>query len=195
MNRQVGPSILLSVFIVCFFAVALFPHDPPAPAQKKSGTDDVPSLARNNRLTLDASADSPGVLPASRAATSARPAPEFVPLPVARAVPASRHQIGGRDAKKLVGHDATASHSGRAADPNSDRDSRKPSPALPEVVAVQPRSAFTIVEPHESLDDVARRIYGTSGVADSIWRANRDALPRRDSVLAAGTVLRTPVLE
>ena len=28
MNRQVGPSIALSVSIVCFFAVALFRHDP-----------------------------------------------------------------------------------------------------------------------------------------------------------------------
>ena len=27
MNRQVGPSIVCSVLIVCFFAVAFFPHD------------------------------------------------------------------------------------------------------------------------------------------------------------------------
>ncbi len=37
MNRQAGPSIVLSVLIVCFFAVALFQRDPPraSPQQKR----------------------------------------------------------------------------------------------------------------------------------------------------------------
>ena len=60
--------------------------------------------------------------------------------------------------------------------------------------ARQPGSAFTIVDPDETLEDVARRIYGSGGVADALWRANRDALSRRDSQLSAGMVLRTPVL-
>jgi nucleoid-associated protein YgaU len=60
--------------------------------------------------------------------------------------------------------------------------------------ARQPGSAFTIVDADETLEDVARRIYGSGAVVDSLWRANRDALARSDSQLSAGTVLRTPVL-
>ena len=59
-------------------------------------------------------------------------------------------------------------------------------------VVRQPDSPFTIVEPNETLEDVARRIYGSGDHVDSLWRANRDALPQRNSPLSAGMVLRTP---
>ena len=44
----------------------------------------------------------------------------------------------------------------------------------------------------ESLEDVAIRVYGSSDPVDTLWRANRDLLPHRDSPLSAGAVLRTP---
>jgi hypothetical protein len=51
-----------------------------------------------------------------------------------------------------------------------------------------------VVEPNETIADVALRVYGTSEDADALWRANRDTLPRLDSPLSAGTLLRTPSL-
>jgi hypothetical protein len=48
------------------------------------------------------------------------------------------------------------------------------------------------VQKDESLRDVAIRIYGSSDMLDSLWRANRDVLPSKDSPLTEGTVLRTP---
>ncbi len=60
--------------------------------------------------------------------------------------------------------------------------------------ARQPRSAFTVVETNETITDVAVRVYGTAEEADVLWRANRDAMPRQDSPLAPGTLLRTPMV-
>jgi len=48
------------------------------------------------------------------------------------------------------------------------------------------------VEDGETLEDVTLRIYGSSDQLDLLWRANRDLLPRKNSPLSAGTVLRTP---
>jgi hypothetical protein len=55
-----------------------------------------------------------------------------------------------------------------------------------------PRSAFTTVKDGETLEDVTVRIYGSSDQLDLLWRANRDLLPRKNSPLSAGAVLRTP---
>ena len=60
--------------------------------------------------------------------------------------------------------------------------------------ARQPRSAFTVVEANETITDVALRVYGTADEVDALWRANRDALPRQDSRLSPGTLLRTPTV-
>jgi len=59
-------------------------------------------------------------------------------------------------------------------------------------VARQPRSAFTVVHADETIEDVALRVYGTLDESDSLWRANRDALVRKDSPLSPGMLLRTP---
>jgi len=61
-------------------------------------------------------------------------------------------------------------------------------------VAKQPRAAFTVVSAAETIQDVALRVYGTTEQVDSLWRANRDALPHKDSPLATGMVLRTPTI-
>jgi hypothetical protein len=58
----------------------------------------------------------------------------------------------------------------------------------------QPQSAFTVVETNETIRDVALRVYGAADDADVLWRANRDTMPRRDTPLAPGTLLRTPMV-
>lgn len=55
-----------------------------------------------------------------------------------------------------------------------------------------PQQAFTSVRQGESLRDVAIRVYGSADELDSLWCANRDVLPQKDSLPAAGSVLRTP---
>lgn len=60
---------------------------------------------------------------------------------------------------------------------------KKPRPA---------RSAFTQATEGESLTDVAVRVYGTSDAAKTLWMANRDLIERPETVLVAGTLLRTP---
>lgn len=59
-------------------------------------------------------------------------------------------------------------------------------------IARRPRNAFTVVAANETISDVAMRVYGTTDEVDGIWRANRDALPKRDSPLSPGTILSTP---
>jgi hypothetical protein len=54
------------------------------------------------------------------------------------------------------------------------------------------RSAFTVVSPGETIEDVSLRVYGTFEESDTLWRANRDALARKDSPLSPGMLLRTP---
>jgi hypothetical protein len=54
------------------------------------------------------------------------------------------------------------------------------------------QQAFTSVRQGETLRDVAIRVYGSADELDSLWRVNRDVLPHRDSLLTAGSVLRTP---
>ena len=56
----------------------------------------------------------------------------------------------------------------------------------------RPARAFTSVEPGESLETVAFRIYGTTDAADHLWESNRDLLPDRQSQLLPGQPLRTP---
>ncbi len=59
-----------------------------------------------------------------------------------------------------------------------------------------PRSpgVFTTVERGETLADVATRVYGTSGTAAHVWRANRDQLLTVETPPRAGMLLRTPSL-
>jgi len=59
-------------------------------------------------------------------------------------------------------------------------------------VAREPRSPFTVANADERIEDIALRVYGTIDESDSLWRANRDTLPRKDSPLSPGMLLRTP---
>jgi hypothetical protein len=152
MNRQVGPSIVLSVLIVCFFAVALFQRDPPRGARgSRRGASGEHSTAR-------------------RDPTSGRDGP-------IRAISSNLAQ------------DDSVSR------PDTRPSARSESPRLPsERSAREPDGEYTVVKPNETLGDVALRVYGTSQALDPLWRANRDSLPRRDSSLSRGAVLRTPSL-
>ena len=54
------------------------------------------------------------------------------------------------------------------------------------------RSAFTTAREFETIEDVSSRVYGSREHGDLLWRANRDTLPQRNSPLSTGMLLRTP---
>jgi nucleoid-associated protein YgaU len=183
MNRQVGPSILLSVAIVCFFAVALYQHDPPHTRDGRSRSRSADAIARSG----SAPPREPKRSTSTRAdavervhSVSVRTVREPQPVP-----PALRPSLVSAT------HPPGPSVHRRAAYPAGSDQATKDEPIE---VARRPASPFTIVEADESLEDVAKRIYGSGIHRDSLWRANRDTLTRKDSPLATGMVLRTPTL-
>jgi nucleoid-associated protein YgaU len=115
--------------------------------------------------------------------------------------PVRREGGPGQYVTETRGNRGSASQPGQIQQASA-RSSRPKLPSVPETVASSkpqktatvrsPRSAFTVVERSETIEDVSSRVYGTPLLADSIWRANRDTLPRRDSPLATGMLLRTP---
>jgi hypothetical protein len=220
MNRQVIPSMILSVLIVCFFSIVLYERDKPgaltrplrgdpAPAVSSASTSQTVDKPSASSAAASKGPDSPKVvdegppreikgpvktetLPASTADQRAQSAPapgqekaEPVRCAEAPAVPAATATEGPGSAPSQV---AT-----RAADPVS-RPKEKPASraAGSSPASTAHRSAFTTVQDGETLEDVTIRIYGSSDQVDLLWRANRDLLPRRNSPLSAGAVLRTP---
>jgi hypothetical protein len=213
MSRQAGPSIVLSVLIVCFFAVALFQRDVP-----RSHTSRPRSAARDS-VARTPPARSPYL---SRAASSQGETRKRARRPPVRSDLSSL--AGGSSAtggKSRVASGPADQNQGAREKPvpeitrqrgsglppgkfqqASVESSRVRHPSAPESVASStsrktgsarsPRSAFTVVEPSETIEDVSSRVYGTNLLADSIWRANRDTLPQRDSPLSTGMLLRTP---
>jgi nucleoid-associated protein YgaU len=183
MNRQVGPSIVLSVLIVCFFAVALFQHDPPRSARSRGQNGSFKGIARSA-----AGAGAPG----DKSAVPTGLAEVGRPI-------SSEREIGVRSA----GRDGTSPYA-RLASARGGILEREQSAArdglgtkkerAPIEISRQPLSEFTVVVADETLEDVARRVYGSTDSVDSLWRANRDSLPRKSSLLTAGVVLRTPSL-
>jgi hypothetical protein len=192
MNRQVGPSLVLSVLIVCFFAVALFEHEPSRGRMRARPALPLPTRGSSEEARLPARDDRsrpPGAL----ASGSRRTAAGFVqPDPRPRSVRGDRIATPTSDAPvpavratdrsldRLAGHvrGSVETNRSRGLSDHGDR----------------PRSAFTLVREDETIADVALRIYGNTDEADALWRANRDAIPRKDSPLAPGTLLRTPHL-
>jgi hypothetical protein len=213
MRRQVGPSIVLSVLIVCFFAVALFQRDPPRTVWSRAGqaagdaivrsrppVQPVPinptsgpvdftgpsgprtgrreessqpagrsSLARRTSVssaTNDSKEDtqSPGALAPPVKVVSDSPRTSFGPASAPASRPPARSRAAPAGAGRADGRD----------------------------MARTPRAPFTVVNSSETIEDVALRVYGTTGETDALWRANRDALPSRDSPLSTGMLLRTP---
>lgn len=75
----------------------------------------------------------------------------------------------------------------RRARPRPSESSPAPAPA-----PAPARPEFAVVAEGEDLADVAGRVYGSERAAEDLWRANRDSLPRVDSPLRPGMLLRTP---
>jgi nucleoid-associated protein YgaU len=182
MNRQVGPSIVLSVLIVCFFAVALFQRDRPR------ATRDRPRVEPRDAIA----GSSPGARPYVDGSSRRVSAPVTVKgLPETTHV-ASRAVVQASSVAP-AGFQRKVERLARAPDESrAEPDGPKPHDLV--AVARQPRAAFTVVNAAETIQDVALRVYGSTVQVDSLWRANRDALPRRDSPLSTGMVLRTPDL-
>jgi hypothetical protein len=188
MNRQVGPSIVLSVFIVCFFAVALFRHD-----QKRPTADGTRKHAFQGSASPEHSGSTPKPdFPAGLAATSnggaMKPGPDI-----------DRESTSRGGGPRITIADPNPPTI-RPASVRSQRASEQPAAAKADFDKMpaqhrrmhQPHSAFTVVRREESIADVAVRIYGSTDAVEELWRANRDLLPERDSALASGTFLRTP---
>jgi nucleoid-associated protein YgaU len=75
-----------------------------------------------------------------------------------------------------------------AAEPGSDGHAIKaPAPS-----GREPRLGVTVVRKNETMLDVALRVYGAPDKVETLWRANRDALPALDTPLETGMLLRTP---
>jgi nucleoid-associated protein YgaU len=213
MNRQVIPSLLLSVLIVCFFAIILFEREP-----QPAASDHKPSAPGRLNGSLHQSSPTQESLASSKRAN--RPA-QLAEKPDAH------RQSSGSMVRPTLAPGRTDPHSSPAV--GVDVTSREPqrsaatpfrnpsTPALAKTVDVAstphststlststvgpapslaPRpcrpAAFTVVEKGETLEDVSIRVYGSSDHVLTLWRANRDLLPRQDSVLAAGSLLRTP---
>jgi hypothetical protein len=195
MNQQAGPSIILSVLIVVFFGVALFPREP---ARIRGSAGDTPieaPLPSSQRL----------VDPTKSIPPHSEPIAGLAPAPSVDAVKTSSPRRD--DASRSV--EVSSISSSPAHKPAVIRQTSNPSmarepqarpigavtalPASPRE-AHQPSQAVTVVGVNETIADVALRVYGTTNRIDVLWRANRDALHGRDSPLVPGTLLRTPTV-
>ena len=164
MNEHAGPACALSVLIVGVFAVLLHDKNPP-PAPPRPAASDLASATPAPPRT------------APRIDDHARRAAAESPPPIApRPPPAPTPTVEIRPAPHV---------------PSSPAPRRQPA-TRPRPIPARPRASTTIVEPGETLADVAARIYGEADAADAIWKANRDQLAARDAALTGGMLLRTP---
>jgi hypothetical protein len=186
MNEHAGPACALSGLIVGIFAVLLHDRNPPPPVP--------PSPARgvssaSPRGGAPSSPDTPAAIrPAPPREVAASPAP-------AEGASVARPTVALREIR--VENPPTPGSPPPGPPPEA---KARPRPSRPEPPVEPPkkptppfpRSSFAIVEPGESLADVAARVYGSKEAAEALWKANRDQVERVDSPLARGTLLRTP---
>ena len=220
MNRHVIPSMILSVLIVCFFSVMLYEREKPG-AIARPGVAPVPAVpsasASQNIDKPAASAAPASKAPDASEAVNERPQreikrpaqtetpPASTADPHAQGIPAGAlgkaRPVAVADAPAAAAAVATREGPGsapapvatRSADPASIPKEKPARPAADSSPALTAhRSPLTTVKDGETLEDVTIRIYGSSDQLDLLWRANRDILPRRNSPLSAGAVLRTP---
>jgi hypothetical protein len=179
MNEQAGPACVLSVLIVGAFAVLLHDKDrgtsPPKPS--------LPSMARDNPEPRDPESARPALPATPRLETTL-----VAPVPKARGlesqVPRTPPAESPRDRDSPGPEDRVVGLENASGPPRK-------VPKLPKR-SVRARGDFTVVEPGETLADVAERVYGSNRAAESLWKANRDQLGTLESPLQAGTLLRTP---
>jgi nucleoid-associated protein YgaU len=183
MTRQAVPSIVLSVLIVCFFAIALFQPDPPNKSHGQGRRRARGGIARTASRPTDRSSVARTDKPLSRAPDPVvRATDKAAPTPKAgasRPPGTSFVAVANRPAHPPARSAAIATITRAAVRTDSD---------------FGPHGSFTVVKAGETLADVALRVYGTTREAASLWRANRDALLRPDSPLEVGMLLRTPSL-
>ncbi len=200
MSRQAGPSIVLSVLIVCFFAIALFQRDEPRTRLKRTRSTEeagvraaTPPPVGNMRSKQSRKLERPigGVQPDEPSVLAATDSVR----------PKRDQRASGSHSSKASAHVRGQAESGgqpglnRPASPQGQQRGQAVKPRRSgQASGLAPRTGFTVTLPSETVEDVCERVYGTKGLADSLWRSNRDTLPRRDSPLAAGTLLRTPEL-
>ena len=206
MNRNVGASFMLSVLMVSFFAVALYPRDgPPPPCSAKSSvvSSEAPGSAPPDPPPLP----TPGV-PLFEATEVAAAEPASKPDPVPEPRDQWRAETSPRpqpftvrslqDRSEIMAGTEESSPGPTGADLMT-----RPSPTTWPVraqtvsrrrasVLLRHPPAFTTVGAGESLSDVAIRVYGSPESAEMLWRANRDVIEQRNSSLRAGMLLRTP---
>lgn len=186
MERQAFPSILLSLMIVCFFAVALYPREgqPRKPGRVPSldGTRPVAGgPARPPDPARGVAAESPPAGDPGRMAHRTTEAPSSdetrrgTPPPIVR-TPAIR----------MVSNESEQGHPQRSPSSFAPGSGSRRSPEG------RTSPSFTVVARGETIADVARRIYGTTDDVSVLWRANRDILREPDARLVPGTVLHTP---
>jgi hypothetical protein len=202
MSRQAGPSIVLSVLIVCFFAVALFQRDLPRTQSARRRSPAREAVARTAPPDTSPTRSAPHAAPvaassARQGATASRPERDSIcARPIRSPAPApdsrlldrrldrSKDHSSNRLGKQI--HNAPARASSRMLPASSAGVQRTTEPTR------SARPAFTSALESETLEDVSSRVYGTPEYGDVIWRANRDTLPKRNSPLSTGMLLRTP---
>jgi hypothetical protein len=202
MNRQVFPSMLLSVLIVCFFSVLLYERENSSGHGKTASptTNPVAAPSQGEGVALPKAA-----APANDSKESSSLAPA---RPDGEGPPAQTAPDGSAATRTPERVDPPPASPAAASPEPSPGESPSPRPvaqkptetvkaapaATPSAAAAPagPRSAFTTVKEGESLEDVAIRVYGSADPVNSLWRANRDLLPQRTSPLQAGSILRTP---
>lgn len=181
MTRQAFPSILLSVAIVCFFAVALYRHDPEPPtagkaterpeAKTKSDPVAVRAIGLRDRRPME-----PALAPVpARLDSAARILPAG-----SRSEPRKVVSAVGRGAERIPGVD-------RSLKPR-EQPAMEPRPST--VKAGRP--ALTVARAGETIADVARRVYGREVGTEVLLQANREVVRDPERAIPAGTVLRTP---
>ncbi len=221
MNRQIIPSMILSVLIVCFFSIVLYERDKPAAAARPKAGE--PASAAKPVPTTSQGVDKPAATSAAAAskgpdssqvvdegparATQGPSQPETPPAGAGDQSAPSSPVPGPEQAKPAHVAEAPAVPTAPApvspgsapgqvatspADPVSRPEAKPASHAAGSAPGAGHRSAFTTVRDGETLEDVTLRVYGSSDQLDVLWRANRDLLPHRNSPLCAGAVLRTP---
>jgi hypothetical protein len=221
MNRQIIPSMILSVLIVSFFSIVLHEREepeaiarPPADATRAATTA---SASRDHDKTVVTASGTSKVLDRSKA-VGRGPQPESRRLARTETASVSTGEqhpqgipVGDRGkAKPVPSTEAPAiasattreGHVLGSAPIHQVTRSVGPVPLSKQKLSSQspgssasrtaPSSSFTTVKDGETLEDVTIRIYGSSDPLDLLWRANRDILPHKNSQLSPGTVLRTP---
>ncbi len=213
MNRQAVPSIVLSVSIVCFFAVALYRRDPgtgrsartgvtrPSVKHREATTSAWAGTAAANRAAGPVGART-GAIPELGAAASGRPSAATASIPPNERVRAVRAEAIPLTGGARIGDgaarptDLEPPPAIRVASSREGPAGRSPSPSPPAVARAPgvrlAHARFTIVGSGETITDVARRVYGSADGADMLWRANRDVVGAPGEPLSPGTVLRTP---